>query len=314
MGAVQTLKRHAGAQARKHPALVADLTRAARRLGLGSAAGRLDRAADLVRVVPEPGAPFHVLSCAGRDQVAGEVERHGWASFEQPLPAVLAALVRRFCAGGTFADIGANTGYYALLAAAVEPSVAVDAYEPYPPVLETLEQNVAINRAHRVRVHGVALGAAAGTATLYVPVGGHGLVETSSSLNPRFSHSGVGREIEVEVTTLDAVYPSAVEAPALLKIDVESLEAEVVAGGAAMIERRRPLLVLELLPHAGPEALEALRGRFGYVDVRLRPGTAIVTETVEPDADAWNHLWCPAGDLDGVLAVLRNAGLGVVGA
>ena len=52
----------------------------------------------------------------GRDQVAMRLFTHGWESFEEPLPAFLASAVHD---GSVVLDVGANTGYYALLAASV---------------------------------------------------------------------------------------------------------------------------------------------------------------------------------------------------
>src|SRR5207253_2723209 len=125
-------------------------------------------------------------------------------------------------------DVGANSGYYALLAAAVAPDVTVDAYEPYPPAEALLRANIRVNGASRVRVHGVAVGAAPGRATLYIPDPSHGLLETSSSLNPQFTPERPGSEIAVEVVTLDERHPPGTPYPALLKIDVESLEPDVL--------------------------------------------------------------------------------------
>jgi FkbM family methyltransferase len=274
---------------------------------------RFEGAADLTWVdLGDAGAGFHLLLCRGLDHVATGVADAGWRSFEEPVPAVLAALVRRYCRDGRFADVGANTGYYALLAAAAEPTVRVDAFEPYPPVIARLRHNIAINRSPRIAVHAEALGAEPCVASLYVPTDSI-LVETSSSLNPTFNLGGVGMSVDVAVTTLDHVYPDGADAPGVLKIDVESFEPEVLDGGAALIERHHPLLVLEVLPHEDPARLEARRARFGYVDVRLRPDAAVVATQVVPDHDAWNHLWCPPEELDDVLAIVADLGLRVDG-
>jgi hypothetical protein len=157
----------------------------------------------------------------------------------------------------------------------------------------------------------VAVGARPGRATLYIPYPSHGLLETSASLNPAFTPERPGTEIDVAVVTLDDAYPESGPDPALLKIDVESLEDDVLVGGRALLQRARPLVILELLPHADPAPLEARRAEHGYVDVRLRPDTAIVGGPVCPDPDSWNHLWSPPDQLDEVLRCLRGVGLAV---
>lgn len=304
--------RPARAWLRRRPRASAGVARALRRLGGPTVAARVERQLDLTWVDPPGAAPFHLLRLGGQDQVARQVAEEGWDSFEAPLPAVLAALVRARCRHGVFADIGANTGYYALLAAACEPTASVHAYEPYPPVLALLRTNAALNRNGRIEVRGVAVGAEVGTATLYVPLPDHGLVETSSSLNPSFDDTRIGSTVEVAVTTLDRLYPVGAPEPSVLKVDVESLEPAVLAGGDALLARCQPIVVLELLPTSDPAPLEAVRARHGYVDIRLRPGHAVVGGPVRPDPDAWNHLWCSEGSLADVRALLADAGLALV--
>jgi FkbM family methyltransferase len=305
------LRHSVGSALRRRPATAAAIARALRRRGQPKAAAAVERAVDVVAVEgPGPHAIL-LLRCGGQDQVARQVEIEGWKSFEPPLPAVLVALVRTFCRDGRFADIGANTGYYALLAAAAEPTVRIDAYEPYPPVVDLLRRNRDLNDADRIDVWPMAVGSAPGKATLYVPLADHGLVETSSSLNATFDSTRVGERIEVAVDTLDRLYEGR-PAPAVLKVDVESLEPEVLEGGAALLDRHRPLLVLELLPHEDPGRLEALRGQHRYVDVRLRPATALVGGPVVPDPDSWNHLWIPEERRAQVVELLAAIGLDVV--
>lgn len=309
-----TLRSRLGAELRRRPIVAARLARSGRRAGAKRFSARVERAADLAWVAPGPdgAAPFHLHRQSGTDQVAVEVGAEGWASFERPLPAVLAALVTRFCRGALVLDVGANSGYYALLAVAVAPDVTVDAYEPYPPAEDLLRANIRVNGTDHVHVHAVAVGAEPGRATLYVPDPSHGLLETSSSLNPQFAPERPGTEIEVDVVTLDERYPAGGADPALIKIDVESLEPDVLAGGIELVTRARPLLVLELLPHADPAPLEARRSALGYVDIRLRPDTVVVGGPVVPDPDSWNHLWSPPERLDEVIETLTSVGLSTV--
>jgi FkbM family methyltransferase len=113
---------------------------------------------------------------------------------------VFAALVR--VKGGLVLDVGANTGFYALVAVSVDPSVEVHAFEPYPPVLEVLHANVGMNvRGSRVRVFAEAVGGSRGDALLHIPNPSHGLVETSASLNPAFRVEHDRTSVAVTVTT-----------------------------------------------------------------------------------------------------------------
>jgi FkbM family methyltransferase len=251
--------------------------------------------------------PVMMSTDGGRDQVATTIARTGWRSFERPLPQVLAAIASQ--ADGAIYDVGANTGFYALLARHVNPRVAVRAFEPYPPVLELLERNVALND-DEVDVVASAVGREPGLAALYVPEQGHGLVETSASLDPGFKKGEHGDVVEVEVTTLDRFNAEhGHEAVSLVKVDVEGMEHAVLSGAAALIARHRPWLVVEVLPTSDMGALESHRARLDYVDVQLHADRASIADGVAFAPTAWNHIWVPSSDVDALTALLQKCQL-----
>ena len=82
-----------------------------------------------------------------------------------------------------------------------------------------------------------------------MPDQGHGLVETSASLNSGFrpNHSD---KLMVNTTTLDAhiqSHPLARNSRLVIKIDVESLGETVLRGSMKTIAARRPALLIEIL-------------------------------------------------------------------
>ena len=209
---------------------------------------------------------------------------------------------------GIVVDVGANTGFYSILAALAKPSTRVVALEPYPPVLHELRRNLHLNGlGRRVKIVEKAIGAETGTA-LFVPTDEHGLVETSCTLSdtfkPRYSAS-----LDVAVATLDDV--CAERRVAVVKIDVESLEHAVLAGGVRTLRRWRPLTFVEVLPPGNLPELRRLYRELDYVDVQLHPTKAIVGRDVEFAPTAWNHLWVPRERLDVGRAIPRAARLPV---
>lgn len=216
---------------------------------------------------------FYMQDCAGRDQVVRAVARGGWAAYEPPLPRLIARLCDRW--QPLFLDVGANTGYYSLLAAGMG-AAHVWAFEPVPDIRAILQANVQeTGWARRISVSPLALSDREGTSSLFLPDAGHGLVETSASLNPGFRarHQGA---IEVQVSTLDAFMagqPQGCDAPdVLMKVDVESLEPQVLRGAAAWMARRRPLVVMELLPQSDEAFFTAFLQGQGYTRFHLKPG------------------------------------------
>ena len=69
----------------------------------------------------------------------------------------------------TVANIGANLGWYSILAARTSAGVKVDAFEPAPQSLRLLRNTIAINDlAHIIAVHDVALSDEKGSVDFYV--------------------------------------------------------------------------------------------------------------------------------------------------
>jgi FkbM family methyltransferase len=143
--------------------------------------------------------------------------------------------------GMTVIDVGANYGYYTLLLAdAVGEAGHVIAVEPNPAAVTLLGQSVLLNgHSGRTQIVPHALGATAGKRLLFLPSGepkNATLVDREDVIN--------GRTIEVSTVTLDEIaltYPKV----DLVKIDAEGGEQEILAGMPNLIERDRPMLVLE---------------------------------------------------------------------
>ena len=242
-----------------------------------------------------------------RDLIARAL-RGGFGAFEPPMPAVYVTEVR--AGTGAVYDVGANTGLYALLAAAVG-SPAVEAFEPYPPVLELLHRNLALNHGvGRVHVHAEAVGSEEGSATLYVPPPApNDPVETSASLSPTFKES-VAQEVVVPVTTLDAHWSASGRAPVnVVKVDVESREADVLDGAREMLAGARPLVFFELLPAGEPERITALARELDYVDGYLSPTEIVLGGVIEHHPDAWNHVLVPVERVGAFAGRARDIGL-----
>lgn len=244
----------------------------------------------------------------GTDQVASLGAHAGWDAFERPLPHYLYAVAR--ARAGLVVDVGANTGFYSVLAASASDRTRVVSFEPVPDIADMLDRNIGENGLRdRVSVLRCALSDTVGTAELFLPSAEHGLIETSASLERSFkdTHSGT---IRVPVNTLDRALSglSLGRAPvALIKIDVEGHEAAVLAGASATIRRCRPVLFVEVLPGCDLQRLNRFIVARGYRDVRLRPDRPPQTAAaIEFDPDSWNHALVP-GEALGAFMTLAPA-------
>lgn len=159
------------------------------------------------------------------DYVSDEIRRTG-RFFEDT---ILAELVRRVRVPGVIVDAGAHIGNHTAFFAEYLPHLAIHAFEPWPANLDVLRRNVA--RFSSVVVHDLALSDRSGLLHM---------VE-----DPNLGHVRVvqGGGYAVDASPLDALgLPLGVT---LLKIDVEGHEPQVLAGAARMIDRDRPLILLE---------------------------------------------------------------------
>lgn len=239
---------------------------------------------------------FYMNDCGGRDQVVAAVTQGGWRSYEAPLPEVIAKL----CKGWkpVFVDVGANTGYYSLLAVAAGAR-QVFAYEPVPSIHKIFADNIAeSSMQEQITLYDLGVGEATGSFTLYLPDAGHGLIETSASLNKDF-RSKHSAEFNVEVTTLDLFGQShAAELQGhqvLMKIDVETLEPQVIKGGMQFIATHRPVIAIEILPGSDIAFFESFCTEQNYQHMWLRPGQGfeLSSGSIEASLQHRDHLLIP---------------------
>jgi FkbM family methyltransferase len=164
---------------------------------------------------------------------------YGIGTNELPVQDLLAAVLRQ---GDVFLDIGANVGFFTVIAARlVGVSGSVVAFEPVPSNAALIRRNARINGFWNVAVHEAAASSTAGKAELILAefAGGASLASVGSP--PDAS----GR-MEVRTITVDGLIAAGlIPAPSLVKIDVEGAEHEVLLGMRETLKRCRPNLLLE---------------------------------------------------------------------
>jgi len=138
--------------------------------------------------------------------------------------------------GAVAVDVGANYGIYTLvLARLVGPEGKVYSFEPAHEAAQVLRRNVKRNNFHWVHVIQAACAESSGKAWL-----SHHPDPSRNAIV--MARGGRDKGESVEVVRLDDL----VEEAAFLKMDVEGAEELVLRGGMNLLEKSRPVVMLEL--------------------------------------------------------------------
>ena len=166
-----------------------------------------------------------------------------YGAYEKGMLFLLRDLLRaRGAARPVFVDVGANTGHHALFMS--RHAASVHAFEPYGEVRDIMVRRLAENGIANVTVHPVGLGAADGRRPFFAPTTAN--AGTGTFVAERQEITGNVLAAELTVCAADAYFAAhGIDRVDLVKIDVEGLEAEVLAGMKAVVARDRPAIVME---------------------------------------------------------------------
>jgi len=156
-------------------------------------------------------------------------------------------------------DIGANVGFFTVIAARLCPQGRVVAFEPLPENLERIRHNVALNNLQNIIVRSEALCDTDAQSRFEVspePTWGK-LVSVGKGIGTK-----VGT-IDVKVSRLDSLVKAGeIPIPELIKIDVEGAEIGVLRGAESTLHQARPVLLIEL--HGTNQAIASLLESLAY--------------------------------------------------
>lgn len=143
------------------------------------------------------------------------------------------------------ADVGANIGYYVLMASRVmNEGGQVYAFEASPIEYEKLNWTVRKNALKNVTTVHAAIGSASGTAKIFQSLSGAGAL---NRLDGPAKPGGAWQAVEVPMIRLDD-WARERNWPAVdvMKVDVEGHELPVLIGAREWLERNRPILLIEM--------------------------------------------------------------------
>jgi len=161
--------------------------------------------------------------------------------YEKELGELLKKMLR---SNDVFIDIGANIGYFSLLSATISPSVKVISFEPVQELFQKMNENFSINDSKNIVAVNAAVGEMKEQRQLYLSAPDN--LGMSSFHQPE-NYSG--RKEKVEVISIDDWFnTSGLTKIDLIKIDTEGSELAVLKGMKDVLEKQRPVLIVEINP------------------------------------------------------------------
>ena len=135
-------------------------------------------------------------------------------------------------------DVGANRGYYTYFLSRIFDRV--EAFEPNSEILRDLRDYSAPN----ITIHEIALSSRVGIRSLHIPlVNGIEYSGWASFSRENLQSAHSVRTIQVKTVTLDSLKLASV---ALIKIDAEGHEMEILNGARETICASRPVVIIEI--------------------------------------------------------------------
>jgi FkbM family methyltransferase len=174
-------------------------------------------------------------------------------------PEIVQFFVEHVRPGDTVFDLGANVGYFTLIAAALAgPTGKIVAYEPIPANVEALRRNVQINKLTNVEVVAAAVWDSEGTRRINV--------DSSDQKATLMARRDSGT-ITVHTVSLNGE-AARVGAPSVVKSDIEGAEYEVFGAAASALAGRPPVICeVHRMKEGDEDRFEAIMRGHGY---RLR--------------------------------------------
>ncbi len=167
----------------------------------------------------------------GRKWIVGSQRHAFWLGAYEPF--LQKQMVREVERGSVFYDVGANVGFYSLLASFLVDPGRVLAFEPLPINIRYLHQHLKLNRVKNVETFEMAICDQVGTSFFQTEeTGAMGRLQTSGSF-------------KVTTSTLDVlVREQRIAPPNCIKMDIEGAEYKALEGAEECFRRHRPKLFL----------------------------------------------------------------------
>ena len=261
------------------------------------------------------------IAVAGRRFVAPVIDRR----FAEPGEPWIVDLFRALLPArpGTFVDVGVNIGQTLMVVKAIEPGRRYVGFEPNPRCVAYCERLIADNGLDGITLVPAGLAETSGLRRLQFYSATKFDSAASVVENFRPGEAVTGEAIVTVVSMRDAMKTLDPGALAIVKIDTEGAESEILAAMRDAIAGARPWIVTEVLPPYAADnvarmtrqaAIERLLAEIDYrilriqksPDERLAGLVEIASFGVHGDVRMSDYVLAPAEDVPAIMALVRR--------
>lgn len=188
-------------------------------------------------------------------------------------PWIQELLTSELQAGDCYFDVGAHTGFFAMIAArVVGPTGCVVAFEADPENAALLKANVERNDLQQVKIVQAAVWSRAGEVTFERGPAESNRMQGHVSDNVSSGRTAGRAEIFVPAVSLDeVVFERGMGAPKLVKIDIEGAEWGALQGARRLLGEKKPRVLCEVHDPPEVEKIQNYLRELGYAAEERKP-------------------------------------------
>jgi len=195
--------------------------------------------------------------------------------------------------GDVIFDIGANIGWYSNHLSKKLPDSIIYSFEPIPETFAQIKKNTELNKSKNIILNNLAFSDAIQTLSFYYSPT---ITGASSSVNITENDSMV--KLECKANTIDNfVKENNISSLDFIKCDVEGAEFMVYKGGAATIEKYKPIVFSEMLRkwaakfNYHPNDIIGFFKKFGYNCYTAHNGRLVAVEKITDETVETNYFF-----------------------
>jgi len=144
-----------------------------------------------------------------------------------------------------FYDLGANVGFYALMANRVISTGKIYCFEPMPSLRSIFEQHIALNKKHIQHNNIEILPFAISDQQKEIRFSINSKWQDGNTyISSSEAYTGAEDTIIVKCYSIDELVKQGFKAPGIMKIDVEGAELDVLKGAAETLKKYKPHIIL----------------------------------------------------------------------